>query len=155
MELNPREKKLLMALGIIVVIVGIDFVLNSDDYINYYKNSENQVVSNSTKSQEMANISASHAVSDKILPSIAGWGRDPFYDREQKIIPKKARVKRAVPEVRLILKAISIGNTVSVAMINRKVVAVGDKIAGYRVKAIKSKQVVLVKAGKRKILKLP
>ncbi len=155
MEINPREKKLLIALGVIVVVVGIDFILNSDEYLGFYGKSNTQTVIHQKEKNTHIPLAGQVKKTGQRTLSIKDWGHDPFHDQTVKTYRRKKRVKVVTPDVKLELKAISVAQNLTVAMINSKVVASGDMIEGYLVKEITSKKVVLEKAGEQKILNLP
>ncbi len=156
MEINAREKKLLIALGVIVFVFGIDFIMNSDDYIGFYSHSEKQEAGiKKQKATIPVKGLPANKTSEKAIASLKEWGRDPFRDKLARVFVKKKRLPRKVRDVKLELKAISVAQNLTVAMINSKVVANGDEIAGYIVKDISSKEVILEKNGAQTILKLP
>ena len=156
MEINAREKKLLIVLAVIVFVFGIDFILNSDDYIGFYSHSEKkEAVIKKQKVTIPAKGLPANKTSEKSIASLKEWGRDPFRDKQSKVYVKKKRLPHKNRDVKLELKAISVAQNLTVAMINSKVVANGDEIAGYIVKDISSKEVILEKNGAQTILKLP
>ena len=84
--------------------------------------------------------------------------RDPFVKVEPpkpKPKPKtRRRRKQKPPPVKLVLQGILQSEGQKVAFINGKTLALNDTIAGYQLIKIQTSQVVLVKKGKKRILKL-
>lgn len=151
MSLAKREKKLLYFLAIVTVVFVVDLVINSDDY-SWITSSADEKEAVRKKTDHKSNDVKETSVKKRYQASLMPWNRDPFYDAKN-IVKKKVKkvVKKLAP---LTLKAISIANAGSVAMINDKVLMAGDVIAGYTVERIEAKQVVLSKNGKKRILKL-
>lgn len=77
------------------------------------------------------------------------WGKDPFYHA------RPAAPKRAVPDkVRLHLLGILYREVNSQALINGRVVGVGDTLSGYRVDRIERDHVKISDGGKTVILRV-
>jgi len=145
---DPRQRNLIILLIIIVSFALFDFLMNMDDYLSFYGNSKKSTTTKKVE-KKIENKKSEKLI---VLPSTQEWGRDPFYDASLRI-KKKIYVKK-IETVKLILKAISFSENMSVAMINSQILAVGDKISGYNVKKIDPKQVLLEKEGQTKILRL-
>ncbi len=148
-KLEKREKNLLIVLVIAGAIGAGDFLLNMDSYLSFYKSTETKV-DNSKK--DTAKKIVKETKKKPSLASLHSWGRDPFFDPALQV--RKVIYKPKVKEISLNLKAISMAESMSVAMINSKVLAIGDQIEGYTVQKIEAKKVILVKNGQTKILKL-
>ncbi len=150
MNLDKREKKMLYLLAVAVLIFVTDFFINSEDYVWLTGSGE-----------------AGPTVVERVKPkiprpqvaqeppykaSVTDWGRDPFFDPS--LVVKKKKVRKVKKTVRLNLKAISMAETGSVAMINNMILTVGDQVSGYTLVRITPKSVELKKNGKSRILKL-
>ncbi|KAA3617284.1 MAG: hypothetical protein D8M58_03140 [Calditrichaeota bacterium] len=148
-KLEKREKNLLLVLGVILLIGAGDFILNMDSYLNFYKEPKSE---NASIKKTDVNNNTKKNKNKKLLASFKDWGRDPFYDPSLRV--KKRVVKQKKKTISLSLKAISMAESMSVAMINSRVLAVGDQIEGYTVKKIQAKEVTLTKDGQTTTLKL-
>lgn len=148
-KLEKREKNLAILLAVVLAFGAIDFIINMDSYFSFYQSPSKK--EKKVTSKKVA--TALKAENKEDLNALTGWGRDPFNDPTVRVVRKRAPVKK-VAKIVLKLKAISIAETMSVAMINNRVLGVGDNIEGYIVKSIQPKQVVLTKDGQSTTLKL-
>lgn len=151
MQVTKSQKRLLIVLGIVVAYGIFDISTNLDTYKQVYSgHSKTRVAKN--KSKNKTNL-ASKDMKGGNEPYLAGWGRDPFYVKEHKVVRKKrGHVKHRT--IRLRLLAISMKGSNSVALINDKIVKEGDIISGYQVLKISSNKVYLSKGKKRVTLQL-
>jgi len=149
MQIEKRQKVLLIVLAVVVVFAIGDFVINSDDYSSFYGSDSKTAVEKSAKPKTAAARVASARVTP---PSAKSWGRDPFDDPSHKPAPR--RIVKKAPRVSLTLKAISYAGQASMAMINDQVLSVGDEIAGYRIVKIEQSRVLLSKGDENLTLKL-
>ena len=147
-KMEKRQRILLIALIIVIMGAAVDFTLNTDDYLRFYGSKKETV------KKEVNAMTTPDTVNQKgkKLSQYNLWGRDPFRDLSIKT-ERIYKIPQA-EEISLNLSAISIADGGSVAMINSKIVTVGDDIEGYIVKKIEPKQVFLEKNGQTKIVQL-
>ena len=147
-KLDKRQRILLIVLIIVIMGAAVDFTINTDDYLRFYGSKRETVKdeANTIAKRETVNQKG------KKLSQYNLWGRDPF--RDLSIKTKRIYTVPQTEEISLNLSAISIADGGSVAMINSKIVTVGDDIEGYVVKKIEPKQVFLEKNGRTKIVQL-
>ncbi len=150
-QLTKSQKILFAVLGVVLAYAIFDFVSNRDTYINFYtgKNAQNN---NATS---VATKSENRLTEDPLKISLTStWGDDPFLIKVKKKIVKKSSRKR-IKEPTFVLKGISYRpDEGSVALINDRILKLGDVIEGYKVIKIEEKKVVLWNGKKRKILRL-
>ncbi len=148
-KLDKREKNLLIVLIVALTIGALDFILNMDSYLSFYSD-ENVLIEQTINKQAQKE----EKIAKRNVPaeSLKNWGEDPFYDPALRV--RKKIYKPKIEKISLKLKAISMAESMSVAMINNKVLAIGDLIDGYIVKNIQEKEVTLVKGEQTTILKL-
>ncbi|RMH65717.1 MAG: hypothetical protein D6677_01810 [Calditrichaeota bacterium] len=151
MRLAKRERKLLYALGLVVVVLIGDVIINSDDY-GWVTGRMTKKATQKTVQKKETPTQAQDASEEVYKASLISWGRDPFFDANN--VPKKTVKKIVKRQVLLNLKAISVAESGSVAMINDEVLMEGDTIAGYTVARISPKEVVLTKGAQKRVLKL-
>lgn len=145
-ELTKSQKILFIILGIVLVYAIFDFVTHKDTYVGFYTG----------KKQEANALSQNQQVKtqqqkDQLQTSLfSKWGGDPFL-RQTRV---KKRFRRKAKRPKFDLKAISYRLDGSVALINDRIVKVGDVINGYRVIFIDSRKVILSSGKHRIVLKL-
>ncbi len=147
-QLTKSQKILFIILGVVLAYAVFDFVSHKDTYLNYYsgKNEDAeyqvQTVPSNTKAQR-----------DPLQADLfSKWGSDPFVRYEAVKVRKKRKRKKIRPHFQL--KAVSYRANGSVALINDRIVKVGDVLSGYRVVKIEEKKVVLWNGKHRIVLKL-
>ena len=149
MEITKSQKRLFIILGIVLLYAVIDFINNKDTYLGFYGDQSTAKAVVATQK----NTNQNSAPQEKASEYLAGWGKDPFYISPINKIRK--RIKKQLTKPRLQLFAISYKGEQSAALINDKILHIGDLIAGYHVKNIK-KNLVLLSDGKKTLeLKLP
>jgi len=150
MNLNKKQKRLVILLAVLLAYAVFDFVMNKDEYLEYYSKKKITAKAKSKK----AGKKAPPALKKKSVrvEYTQNWGSDPFY--EKIAYRKKRRAVRARKQVSLRLKAISYSGKSSVAMINNRVMMKGDVISGYRVVEIQPKSVILANGNERRVLHL-
>jgi len=148
-KMEKRQRNLLIFLIIVVAGAAIDFTINTEDYIKYYGAEKKKVAEKQSEIKKPV-IRQDQEIK---LKKYNKWDRDPFRDLTvRNIIPV---YKPSQPQaVTLELKAISIAEGKSVAMINSEILAEGGSIEGYTVKSIQPRRVVLEKDGQSKTLML-
>lgn len=146
-NMSKGQKRLLVLLVIVLAYAVFDIASNWDTYKGYYTGKKKVAVT-----PQKSRLNGAKKTNEKRTDHYdKDWRSDPFYVSVRvKNAPKPKR--RHV--VRLRLKAISFAGENSVAMINNRIVSVGDVIQGYKVVQIKQKQVVLRKGTQTKILSL-
>lgn len=150
MTLDKREKNMLYVLAVVLLAFVVDLFINSEDYA-WLTGSSGGGEAHTEKVKPQV-VKKASGVKAPYAGSIREWGRDPFFDPANTV---KKKVRRKVKKVvALNLKAISIARSGSVAMINDKVLTVGDNISGYTITHIGEKSVELVRDGKSRIIKL-
>jgi len=150
LNITQSQKRLLIILGIVLVYFIYDLISNMNTYKNIYLGSEDSsVVADSVDSLgRQANLGENQ----KQKEYLNKWGESPFYvfsATTKKYIRKNGR-RVAVKKNPLQLLAISLRKNRSVALINDKIVKVGDIISGYQVERI-DKRTVYLSNGKKKI----
>ncbi len=149
MEITKSQKRLLILLGIVLAYAIFDFTSNMDTYLAVYAGKK--VVAKTKEKASSADKPKQTSVKRQTA-YLEKWGRDPFYKR---VVQKKSKqVKRKKRAIHFILQAISMKDNNSIAIINDKIVKLGDIISGYTLKKIKKKRVVLSDGKKTLILKL-
>ena len=148
-KLDKREKNLVIVLIVALAIGAVDFIMNMDSYLSFYtEETQQEEVQISQEVQKEEKIRKRNVPEE----SLKNWGNDPFFNPALRV--RKVVYKPKVKKISLKLKAISMAESMSVAMINNKVLAVGDLIDGYTVKNIQEKEVTLIKGEQTTILKL-
>lgn len=147
MQVTKSQKRLLIVLGIVVAYGIFDISTNLETYKKVYSGSSK---ARTVKQKTAVDAAKTTTTNSNMQASyLAGWGRDPFYLKEKRgpAVNKKIRRKKTV---NLRLLAISTKGNNSIALINDKIVKLGDIISGYRVLKISQTKVYL-SDGKRKI----
>ncbi len=149
MEITKSQKRLLILLGIVLAYAIFDFTSNMDTYLAVYGGkkvvTKAKAKSSSTSTSKQTSLKHQTTYLEK-------WGRDPFYKR---VIPKKSKlIKKKRRTTHFVLQAISMKDNNSIAIINDKIVKIGDIISGYTLKKIDKKRVVLSDGKKTLVLKL-
>jgi len=144
-NLTKGQKRLLVVLLIVLIFAIYDFVKNKDVYLNFYR----KKVTKSEKKVGDTNRAGKTSQMIKRLNYDKDWKSDPFFVKV-KLKPIKQVPKRK--KVSFSLKAISYSETKAVALINDKIVSVGDYISGYRVEKIEPHRVVLKRGSENKVL---
>ncbi len=144
-NLTKSQKRLLILLAIVLAYAVFDVSRNWDTYMGFYKGKKGTVhkKKNSTTRDASLKIRKVEYTKD--------WNQDPFYVAV-KTKPRKRVVRRRT--VSFHLKAISFAGDNSIAMINSRIMKVGDVINGYRLVSIQPKRVVLQKGTEKKVLTL-
>jgi hypothetical protein len=148
-QLNKGQKRMLALLALVLLYAVYDIASNWDSYTSYYSNKPKKKANQSKNTATGVNTLANTKVDKSYLKD---WNKDPFY------IPSVRRTYRkqvnTSAEIVLKLNAISYSGENSVAMINNKILKIGDSISGYRVQKIEPKTVSIIKDGKVKVLSL-
>lgn len=150
MEINKSQKRLFILLGLVLIYFVYDIISDWDTYAGFYTGKKTVTVQKAEE-KKAENMPEEEVEQDR--PYLAKWGRNPFY---QKVQVKKAAVvtRKKKRSVRLNLYAISIKDNNSVALINDRIVKIGDMIGGYTLKKINKKSVLLTDGAKAITLKL-
>ena len=147
-ELTKTQKILFIVLGIVLAYAIFDFITHKDTYESFYsgkKESTTAVVQNEKLQGQKEK--------DQLQTSLfSQWGSDPFLRQAEIKSKKHSRKKRRKPNFKL--KAISYRPDGSVALINDRIVKVGDIIFTYKIIKIDVKQVILWNGKHRIVLKL-
>jgi hypothetical protein len=149
MQIDKRQKRMLYVLGVVLCYAAFELITNSEQYFGYYMDGGNKSKTQQTVIQ--ASVAAPESKKIGINQYDKEWSEDPFFIKEEKKAVKK---RKSRPAVKLNLTAISFGGGQPVAMINDEILSPGDKIAGYTVKSIEPKSVILTKGNDRRVLKL-
>jgi len=147
-KMEKRQRNLLIFLIIVLAGAGIDFAVNTEDYLKYYGG---DVKEQAIQENKVAKPKIAESQEMK-LRHYNEWNRDPFHDLT--VRTTTPAYKPRVQGITLELKAISIAEGKSVAMINSEILAEGGSIEGYTVKSIQPRRVVLEKNGQSKTLML-
>ncbi|GAB4333806.1 MAG: hypothetical protein Kow0037_12160 [Calditrichia bacterium] len=145
-QLTKSQKRLLVVLAVVLAYAVFDITTNWDSYTGVYKGKRNKGKSKSSKI-----ITPKKIIKDSSFVYNKDWGKDPFY-----VKVKTSKKNKTLPKKRVPLKLIAVssdGNT-SVAMINDKILQVGESIAGYTVAKIEPTRVILKKGKDTRILLL-
>ncbi len=145
-KLNKSQKRLLVVLLAVLAYAVYDIAGNWKSYTGFYTGKK-------TAAAEKTKTASGKETVKKtgIRPYEQGWKSDPFYVKVAETAPRKKTVRR---EMTLNLKAISYAGESSVAMINDRIMSVGDVIGGYKVLKIEPRRVILGKGAKSKVLAL-
>ncbi len=146
-QLTKSQKRLLLVLFAVLAYAIYDVSTNWDTYFGYYtgKTKKSVTQAEKAKAQSRSNTVQIKKIYDK------SWKSDPFYVPEEKKPERRAPVRQ---KSRFDLKAISSDGENSVAMINDRIVTVGDFINGYKITKIESRRVVLGKGAQSLVLTL-
>ncbi len=145
-NLPNSQKGLLVFLVLVLAYAAFDFVKNKDTYLSFYgKNTSGKRTV--LTAPDSINRDAQNATVKKYSKD---WAMDPFYTEP----PQKIRAVRRPAQESFHLKAISFAGENSVAMINDKIVSVGEWIGQYKVLKIEADRVILGDGAKSKILSL-
>ena len=149
MEINKSQKRLFILLGLVLVYFVYDIISDWETYSGFY-------TGNKAVSEQKAEVKSAKAAPEQKAEInrsyLAKWGRNPFYKKVE--IKKVVQVTKKKRTIKLNLYAISIKDNNSVALINDRIVKIGDMIAGYTLKKINKKSVVLTDGAKAITLKL-
>lgn len=149
MELTKSQKRLLILLGIVLIYFVYDVASNWDTYAGFYSGKKTSVQKKKNEQNKSKSAKKTEQGKQQYLEK---WGRNPFYKKvERKKTAKKKVQKR---KIKLFLYAISMKDNNSVALINDKVVKIGDMISGYTLQKIEKKQVTLSDGKNKIVLKL-
>ncbi len=144
-NLTKSQKRLLILLVLVLAYAVFEISRNWDTYMGFYKGKRVSV------QKHNKNSPANQPVKIQKVEYTKGWNHDPFYVAV-KAPPRKKVVRRRT--ITFHLKAISFAGDNSIAMINSRILKVGDVINGYRLVSIQPKRVVLQKGTDKKILTL-
>ncbi len=149
MELTKSQKRLLILLGFVLIYFVYDVVSNWDTYAGFYSGKKTVVRNKNNEKDKNKTAEQPEQNRQKYLEK---WGRNPFYKK----VERKKTVKRSVQKrkIKLFLYAVSMKDNNSVALINDKVVKIGDIISGYTLQKIEKKQVTLSDGKNKIVLKL-
>lgn len=148
-SVSKSQRNLIIVLLLVLTYAVFDFVTNREQYLGFYKNTKKATQKVQEEKQPPSQFKKAANADAAYLKN---WGRDPFYDPGLHRKPVHRSLRRV--EVSLRLKAISYSGPNSVAMINNKILSVGEIIEGYRVVKIEPGRVILTRGSKRKILTL-
>lgn len=149
MEMDKRQKRMLILLGVVLSYAAFELITNSEQYFGYYFKSETSVEADKTADQ--AAVQTQVIQPKGITKYDKDWGEDPFFIKSA---VKKQKTAKSTPQIRLTLSAISFGGGKPVAMINNEILGVGEQIEGYRIKSIEQTRVTLVKGTEQRVLTL-
>ncbi len=149
MELTKSQKRLLIFLSLVLIYFVYDIITDWDTYAGFYGGKKKTV---QTQKKKNKNLPEKASVKTREQSYLAGWGRNPFYEKPtpKKVVSKKTKKKR----INLHLYAVSMKDNNSVALINDRVVKIGDMISGFTLEKIEKKQVRLSDGKKTVVLKL-
>jgi hypothetical protein len=142
-RITKEQRYLFIVLTVVAGFAIIDFIKNKDKYISFYsKNPKEQLEAILNK--------PTIKIPQKEQPIYQkDWKDDPFYSR-----PIVLEKWQSTPSNHFTLKAISYSQRNYMAIINNRILKVGDLIGGYRVLRIETNRVILGKGDKSEILKL-
>ncbi len=147
-QLTKSQKILFIILGVVLAYAVFDFMSHKDTYLSYYSGESQE---DQTQAQTMP--AAKKQKTDPLQADLfSKWGSDPFFRAPEVKIRKKHRRRKIRPHFKL--KAVSYRSDGSVALINDRIVKVGDVLSGYRVLKIEPKKVILGNGKHRIVLKL-
>ncbi len=147
-KLTKSQKILFAVLGVVLAFAAFDFLSNKDTYMSFYAKENREATATAQQTEEK-----NKSEKDQLQASlISSWGSDPFL--RQQVVVAKRRSRKKVKRPTFKLKAISYRAEGSVALINDRVVKVGDVLSGYKVLKIDSRQVVLWNGKNRIVLRL-
>ena len=149
MEITKSQKRLFIILGLVIIYFIYDIVSDWETYAGFYSGEKVAVQQVDNKSQIKAEQNLKKEQDKQYLEK---WGRNPFYKKIEK--KKAVRVVKKTKTVNFKLHAVSMKDNNSVALINDKIVKIGDMISGYTLKKINKKQVILSDGQKTITLKL-
>jgi len=149
MEINKSQKRLFILLGLVLIYFVYDIISDWETYSGFYTGKK--TVAEQKEEVKIEKVAPELAV-EQNRTYLEKWGRNPFYKKVE--VKKEARVTKKKRTIRLHLYAISIKDNNSVALINDRIVKIGDMIAGYTLKKINKKSVVLMDGAKALTLKL-
>jgi len=150
LNITKSQKRLLIVLGIVLIYFIYDLISNMSTYKDIYLGSEDTTAAIDSVDTLSQQGRKNGAVQTKVY--LEKWGQSPFYvfrAAPKKYIRKNGR-RVKIKKNPLKLLAISLRENHSVALINDKIVKVGDIISGYQVKRI-DKKTVYLSDGKKKI----
>jgi len=138
MQITKSQKRLFILLGLVLVYAVYDISSNFDTYSGFYSDKKTEIQNNS----QTAKIDSAKVIAEYTRKQyLEKWGRNPFYKKVEK--KRVARIVKKQRKAKLILYAISIKDNNSVALINDKMVKIGDMIEGYTLKKIEKKKIIL------------
>jgi len=109
MEIDKRQKRMLIVLSVVLSYAAFELITNSEQYFGYYMNS-----SDDTQQQTVQQAAVVQPVEKK--PGVnqyeKDWGDDPFFI---KVVKKRRSSRRARSAVKMNLSAISFGGGQPVA----------------------------------------
>ncbi|HFE63209.1 hypothetical protein B1H10_02025 [candidate division KSB1 bacterium 4484_188] len=146
-QLSKGQKRLLVVLLIIAAYAVFDVAKNWDTYMGFYSGKGKKEILVKKPVKEKLNA---RKQTNSVRVYEKGWKADPFFVTVQQ--KKTKRRKRS--RTSLILKAISYAGDNSVAMINNRIVSVGDVVGGFKVLKINQQNVILGNGVVSKVLSL-
>lgn len=146
-QLSKGQKRLLVVLLIVAAYAVFDVAKNWDTYMGYYSGKSKKEAR--VKKPAKARLAVGKKTSGSQLYE-KGWKTDPFFVKVQQRKTKRRKRSRSA----LILKAISYAGDNSVAMINNRIVSVGDVVGGFKVLKINQQNVILGNGVVSKVLSL-
>lgn len=149
MEINKSQKRMFILLGLVLIYFVYDIISDWETYSGFYTGKKTVT----EQKAELKSVKATPEIeAEKDHSYLATWGRNPFYKKVE--VRRTAKVTKRKRALKLNLYAISIKDNNSVALINDRIVKIGDMIAGYTLKKINKKSVVLTDGAKAITLKL-
>lgn len=149
MEITKSQKRMFIILGLVIMYFIYDIISDWDTYAGFYSG-EKAVVKQTVNKNQIKTDQNLNKEQDKQY--LEKWGRNPFYKKTEK--KKAVRIFKKTKTINLRLHAVSMKDNNSVALINDKIVKIGDMISGYTLKKINKKQVILSDGQKTITLKL-
>jgi len=138
MQITKSQKRLFILLGLVLIYAVYDVISNFDTYASLFSDKKQPVT---VQDEKVKSDSAKVLVEVERKEYLNKWGRNPFYKKvEKKRVAKVVKHKR---KVNLNLYAISMKDNNSVALINDKMVKIGDMIEGFTLQQIAKKKVTL------------
>ena len=138
MQITKSQKRLFILLGLVLVYAVYDIISNFDTYTGFYSEPEAKVA---VQDGAVKTDSAKILVEVQRKEYLNKWGSNPFYKKVQK--KRVAKIVKQAKKVNLVLYAISMKDNNSVALINDKMVKIGDMIEGFTLQQIAKKKVTL------------
>ncbi len=151
-NMEPRQKWMIVLLGLLLVYLPIDLLMNWDDYSVAYGFSEAPPMIAESDSIDAANNTAVDSV--RITSDFAyegEWHRDPFFGGIQRV-SRSGAPKQRRPSLKLFGVSPGSSETDALAVINGEILAVGDRVLTYKVEKILVDRVVLRNSEKLKTL---
>jgi hypothetical protein len=137
MNVDKRQKRLLILLAVVMAYAAFDFLTHQDEYLNYYLGRKAEA----TLAVQPTQQTGEQAVPIEKQAYLKNWGHNPFEDTKKVVYVPRRKPEKKKPTFQV--DAISFNGDSSVALVNGTIVKTGDWISGYKVIQITQKQVVL------------